>query len=200
VTNLDQTQQNFLFLFLGSLLTFFGSFIVELLKDRRIEFGKEKNFKFLVSQEFNIVARILENLRLNLVSKNYFDFQILDNLISSIRNLEEYRKDSIYLKDTNLLQKFIDLTSDLGAFQFDVRGIQQVYYNQKSLIDIDVEARKPSNIDESVNTYKQKSIFDSYSALDQYFSTQKTEQSINLIELRRRTEDLSERLVTSTEK
>lgn len=124
-------MQNVLLIFLGSFLTFLATILVESYKNRREQNSKKKNFKLIVKQELQSISKTLEKLKTVFEYKNYFEYAIITTLDKSILALESVRHDSIYLKNTVLQEKFINLISELSRFASSVRGLQDVFYGQQ---------------------------------------------------------------------
>jgi len=78
---------NVLFIFLGSVLTFVSTWLVEFWKDKQERKEKEKNFVLYVRQEFLVISKGLEKLKTVQEFRRYFEYRTLDRLDKSIANV-----------------------------------------------------------------------------------------------------------------
>jgi hypothetical protein len=169
-----------LLIFLGSLLTFASTWIVENLKNGKERREKQENFKIFVRQELRAVIKNFEKLKTILEYKSYYDYIVLGQLDKSVLNLDNYKKEAIYLPSTNEQEKFIDLISDIASFVTDTRGIQNYYYDQAKPFNEPGEGQK-----------KENPIFKTKKELDDYFESKRNEKAIDLVELKRRIEEFT---------
>ena len=173
------------FIFLGSFLTFIASIIVEAFKQNKEKSGKAKNFKLIIKQELKVTTKTLEKLKTIFEYKTYFDYAVITALNKSIQNLESSSKDAIYLSSVDLQEKFIDLISDLSNFSTDIKGIQDLYYDQERKLDQDELNKKAIK----QKTMKKESIFTDHKENAEAYMRKTTQKFIDLVEINRRLDE-----------
>ena len=168
-------MSNIYLIFLGSILTFLATSGVELFKWWMIRQGKRHNFILLSTQQLGAILKGLEKLKTVLEYKNYFDYSTLDILEKGAQTLENYKNDSIYLKSERSKEEFIDLITDVSLYVSDVRGLQNLYYEEGKKINVGDPA----------------AIFKTHDELLKYFNEQKGLKITDIVELKRRIQDFS---------
>jgi len=132
-----------LFIFLGSILTFSSSWIVETLKNKRERKEKERNFKLFTTQEFKLILKGFDKLNILLENQNYYDTYTLTQLEKNIANLEGYKKEVVSVSNLELQEKYVDVISLVSTFIIDTRGLQNYYWNETERIKkTEVEEKK----------------------------------------------------------
>ncbi len=180
---------NVLLIFLGSILTFWGTWLVESWKNKQERKDKAQNFKLLAKQELRIVVNILDTLKTTLEHKNYYDFNTRNRLSSSKYALENYRKDAIYLSNQDLQEKFIDTVSTISDYHAKINSLQDLFWaEQKNLRE--KPKTKPANSKVKVKIEPTGSPFKSEEDLVRFFNETKLQYSIEHAELRRQIEEL----------
>ncbi|MFZ5376792.1 MAG: hypothetical protein ACOZAN_03970 [Patescibacteria group bacterium] len=163
-----------LFVILGAILAFFGTFFVEVWKNKRERKEKTENFVLYSRQELISVVKGLDKLKEIQDNQKYWAFAVLDRLDRSLYNLESEKKAAIYLPNSKLQEAFIDLVSDISALASDIRGVQNLYADQSKTLN--------------------KSLFKNISELKNYYDEKKVEKLIDLVDLKRKIEDFVRQL------
>lgn len=181
-------NNDLLLILIGSVLTFVTLSILEFLKNRAERNRKTKNFELFIKLELSTLAKTFEKLHTALSYVNYYDYLLLDRASKSIENLEKSRNDAIYLSNTAVQEKFIDLISDISTFLTGVRNIQTLYYDD---INKATTGRNSNKMDKNSKRTKipQIKIKTSAEVLVE-FNQRKTEKSIEYVEIKRRLDDL----------
>lgn len=178
------------FIFLGSFLTFVATLLVAKLKDNRDRKEKEKNFKLINKLELKKIIKALEKLKTIYGLRNYFEYVTLESLEKSIKNLEDTHNDTIYLSNKVTQEKFIDLVSELSSFIASVKGVQNLFDIQQSLIANDKQnANKIKK-----GTARKESIFNNDKENAETFQQASTQKFIDLVEVFRRLDETVELL------
>lgn len=105
-----------LYVLLGALLTFAGTFLVESWKNSRERKEKTQNFILYTRQELNSVLKSLDKLKTVQDFRKYWDYIVLEKLNKSIQNLESEKKAAICLSKSELQETYIDLIADISFF------------------------------------------------------------------------------------
>lgn len=163
-----------LYVLLGALLTFAGTFLVESWKNSRERKEKTQNFILYTRQELNSVLKSLDKLKAVQDFRKYWDYIVLEKLNKSIQNLESEKKAAIYLSKSELQETYIDLISDISSFVSDVNGMQLFYDSQKKELN--------------------KELFKTPENLTKYYEERKTEKSIDIVDIKRKIEDFIRQL------
>lgn len=115
---------NVIFLFVGSLLTYFGTGRVEQQKERRTEHKRQQRYRLYGHRQLKAVQKILDKLRHSF--ENGGNCQQLSRdtnlLIQVLEPLNNFRNDTTALDDTDMQGKLIDLIADLSVYSFDVNS------------------------------------------------------------------------------
>lgn len=180
-----EKNYSFLLLFLGSLLTFLGTWTVEKWKNSQERKEKTRNFILLVKQEFGVVIKALDRLKTVQDYRRYYDYNILGQLDKSIFNLESYKKDAIYLPSSDKQEIFIDLISDISTFSSETRGIQDLYYSESKKTADPLASKK----NRSHKKKDKNPDLLSKDGLEKYYDDKKTDRTIAMIEIKRRIDD-----------
>jgi len=163
-----------LYVLLGAILTFAGTFLVESWKNLRERKEKTQNFILYTRQELNSVLKSLDKLKTVQGFRKYWDYSVLEKLNKSIQNLESEKKAAIYLPKSELQEAYIDLISDISFFVSDAIGMQQFYDSQKKELN--------------------KELFKTSDELTKFYEERKTEKSIDLVDIKRKIEDFIRQL------
>jgi hypothetical protein len=183
---------NVLFIFLGSILTFLSTWLVETIKNSRERNEKQENFKLFVRQELRALIKGFEKLKTILEFRNYYDYIVLNQLDKNVFNLESYKKEAVYLSSADYQEKFIDLISDIASFVTDIRGMQNFYYEQVKPFNESPE--KEQNEKEKKVLKKVNPIYKSKKELDDYFNSKKNEKAVDMVELKRRVDEFAKQI------
>lgn len=184
---------NALLIFLGSILTFWGTWLVESWKNKQERNDKAQNFKLLAKQELRIVVSILDNLRTTLEHKNYYDINTRNRLNASKFALENYRKDAIYLSNQDLQEKFIDVVSTISDYYAKIDSLQNLFWSEQKILRDKSKAElasTPTSSKKKVEAEPPDSIFKSDEDLTRFFNETKLQYSIEHAELKREIEEL----------
>jgi len=166
-----------LLIFLGSVLTFLATLLVETIKNNREASQRTVNLQLLIRQELIFVKKLLERLKTTLELKNYYGYDILDQLVKSLGVLESYKKDVIYLTTIDQQEEYIDLVSDLSSSLSNSRSLQTLFDTQKKLHDEDSKL--------TIGTFKE---------LQEYFNQTKLQYSIEFVEIKRRIDEFLKKI------
>ncbi len=180
---------NVLLIFLGSILTFLSTWLVETVKNNGERKEKQENFKLFVRQELRALNNGFEKLKTILEFRNFYDYIVLNQLDKNVLNLESYKKEAIYLSSADNQEKFIDLVSDIASFVTDIRGMQNYYYEQAK--NFNEFPEKEQNEEDKKVLKKTNPIFKSKKDLDDYFNSRKIEKAIDMVELKRRVDEFA---------
>jgi len=188
---------NVLLIFLGSILTFWGTWLVESWKNKQDRNDKAQNFKLLAKQELKIVVNILDNLKTTLEHKNYYDINTRNRLSASKFALESYRKDAIYLSNQDLQEKFIDIVSTISDYYAKIDSLQNLFWGERRILREKARVEPTSTLassEKKVEVEPTESIFKSEEDLTRFFNETKLQYSIEHAELKREIEELIKEL------
>lgn len=178
---MNKVQQFFL-IFLGAILTFFSSWSVEYIRTAQDYNLREANYKLLLRYELKSTSKALDRLNSTLESLNFFDIFILQQLDKNSQNLDEYKKQSYYLLSGDEQEKFADLAFDVSFYLSDARSLQNYYWDESK--------KYIANPSQTIIKTELGNMQKNKQALEDYFSKRKTEKKIELIDLKRRLDDL----------
>ncbi len=172
-----------LLIFLGALLTYISTSIIEWGKNRGERKEKSHNFKLVIKQELKTIEKTLEKLKTVFEYKFYYDYTILDKLRKNIDSFEAFKSDAIFLNNAELQEKFIDLISDISDYVASIRSLQDVYYNQQQKITEDIDNRAKKKLTAQTSIYK-----DHKENMDE-FNRRSVEKAIDFVEIKRRLDE-----------
>lgn len=190
---IDNNVLSLLLIFLGSLLTFGSSYLVEHLKNQREWSQKKENFLIYIELELKALENALEKLKNNLEAKKFYDLLIVNRIDQTVSNLELSKKEAYYLENYPLQEKIINILSDTTIFLNDLRGLENFSSAEQKKLKDDIQTRGFVEDKPKFKNY-QTSIFKEFKELEDFFSTRRTEKLIELIDIKRRVEDLIKEL------
>lgn len=183
-------NNNVWFIFLGAVLAFLSSFLVETLKNRKEWAQKKKNFIIYIELELKALFMSLDKLKNNLESKRFFDLLIINILEQSVNNLGLSKKEAFYLEDYSLQEKILNILSEATIFLNDLKGLENFAMAEREKLKNDLGTKKLLKDNDSKIKDHQTSIFKENKELEDFFSSRRTEKLVELIDLKRRIEDL----------
>jgi hypothetical protein len=172
-------------IFLGSILTFLATIVVEWIKTGRASSEKSRNFKLIIKQEFLYIKKTLVKLNTVLEYKFHYDYEILKELTKSIINLESLKKDAINLSDNLTQEKYIDLVSEISTWATSVKALQDSFYDEENKLNEEIKLKDNKKIKN-----KKISSFKDITELVNTFKIRSIDKSTNLIEINRRLDEL----------
>ncbi len=179
-------ESNLLFLLLGALITFISAYSIEIIKNWLRKREKSKNFKLFIRLELVVIAKTLEKLQTGLEYGAYYDYLLLDRIAESIKSLDKARTDVIYLTDSVLKEKFVDVISEISNYIAVVRQIQQLFYSDR---DKAQESKSKSSKNPKTKTQEATESLTIEGAVE-LFHNRKIEKNIIYVEIKRKLEDL----------
>jgi hypothetical protein len=134
--DLDGTMVGIATLFVGSLLTFFGTGRVEEQKEKRIERKRQERYKLYGFRQLRAVQKILDKLRHSFENGGNCQQVVKDsNLLSQVlQPLNNLRNDTTALDDIDMQGKFIDLITDLSMYAFETNTFAAQQQPETTLI------------------------------------------------------------------
>lgn len=175
-----------LLLLIGSIITFISTYLIELVKNLLRNREKTKNFKLFIKLELVVIAKTLEKLQTGLEYGSYYDYLLLDRIAESIKSLDKARTDVIYLTDSVLKEKFVDVISEISNYIAVVRQIQQLFYEDRDKAEKSKQRRSRSL---KTKTQEITKLLTLEGAID-LFHTRKVEKNIIYVEIKRKLEAL----------
>ncbi|OGJ22614.1 MAG: hypothetical protein A2804_03540 [Candidatus Pacebacteria bacterium RIFCSPHIGHO2_01_FULL_46_10] len=195
INNLDSVN----LILIGAAITFISTNIIEYIKNWRERQSKTQNFKLFIKLELEVVAKTLEKLQIGLSYGNYYDYLLLDRVKESIDNLEKVRSDVIYLSDSKLKEKFIEVISDISTYIATTRMVQQLFYTDrdKSLEQVEIgESVEISKKSQKPKNSRKKTDRPTLEQAWKIFNERRTEKTIEYVEIKRKLEELIKSLVS----
>lgn len=170
------------YIFLGSILTFLGAWLVEYQKDLRKRKDRKQNFIIFIKQELGSIGKTLEKLKSALEYQRAYDRLLIDRLSKSISGLDFARRDAVYLESVTAQARLLDLLSDISIFLNEISSIEAFYFEQKKLLRQQTAAKDKGSggVDLLFKTFKD---------LEDYFSRRRAEKLVELIDIKRRIEE-----------
>lgn len=187
---MNLSENNLLFLLVGAFFTLIANAIVVWIRNSIDKKNKRQNYILLTTQELKTVRKNLDKLKTAFEYGHYFDFKILESLKKSIETLEEGREKSIYVNNTELQEKIIDLTTLLSNFSTSTSSVQQLYYDENRNLESD--ELNTSMIKKGKQ--KKQSIFATRKENNEIFQRNSTYKLIELVEINRKIEEVLEEL------
>ncbi len=191
--NIADNPSNITLIFIGAIIAFISTNIVEYIKNWSELRGKTKNFKLFIKLELEVIAKTLEKLQTGLSYGRYYDYLLLDRIKESIDNLEKVRIDVIYLSDPELKEKFIETTSDISTYIATVRMVQQLFYDDRGKSLGQAEVNKPVAIsNKSKKLIKKENKSEELVSEEAWkaFNERRIEKTIEYVEIKRKLEEL----------
>jgi ribosomal protein S8 len=158
----------------GAIATFLGTGTVEYFKNRTEDSRKRKNFVVFIRLELQSISKILERLKIDLENKSFYSANALTRFQENLINLEAYRHEAIYFHNSSLQEKFLDLLSDTSFFVKETSLLETFYFE---------EIKKLDNGDSIF--YKTRD------DLENYFRGKRTEKLIEIIEIKRKIDEMT---------
>ena len=134
-------DKNLLFLFVGAIAasigTFFANLLIEYVRERRNTKTNKLNLSLLLKVVFQDSLKLLDQLKNSLTNQNIFSLRFTGVLIKSINRLENLRVSAYFLQNSQLVEKFFNLTVELSIFVQDIEVLEslantaQQNYNDK---------------------------------------------------------------------
>lgn len=193
--NIGSSNNNVYFIFLGSILTFLSTSLIEYWKIHRDRNEKRHNFLLIVKLGLVSIQKTLEKLKSGLDYRTYFEISTLDILDRNLKNLEGAQRETYYLPDEEKQERFIDLVSEVATYSGDLRAIENYYSNrERELLEL-INNKSKNNKALNVKKTKVKEPVDSntpqkqYENLVEFINKKRQEKVIDLVDLKRRLDD-----------
>jgi hypothetical protein len=164
-------------IYVGAILTFVTLVIIEYIKNIFAKNDQRKNYVLYLKIELSSASKFLEKIKDGIQTRSTFDFTYIGEIERSINNLEQSRRDTILLTPENQTI-FYDLLNELRRLMNECRFIQELYSDHNNLF----------NKKNTSNWFQQ--IFPDAKENQTYFDQKKTEKIVEIIDLKRRTEEL----------
>jgi hypothetical protein len=170
----DPTQTNVLYIFLGAILTFLATALIEQLKNWRQSYTQQKSYRTYARLQLTAILKVLNRLKYSYESNGKYMPRDIALLATAMEPLNHIRNDTTILRNGAAQETLVDLIADINLYIADIKDISSEEPLEPVTVSETKKARKDSSPVPSNNRWLEK--------------------NIELIDLRRRAEDLTKQL------
>ena len=174
---------NVYLIFVGALLTFVATSLVEVLKNRQNTENRRKRYSTYARLQLNSVLKVLNKLKYSYENNSRYlprDIRLLEKALEPLNNM---RNDNTILSNSDTQETLIDIIADLNLYTADINNLDDIDPFLQYPVGAVTEKKQRS----SQNTPEENA---ELSQRTQNYESQWLEKNIELVDLRRRIEDL----------
>ena len=122
-------QNSIWYIILGSVLALVTTFVIELWKYQRTRRDLRNNFKTVFRLELKSLSTIIDGLTEQYGNLLFYPVAIIEQFDRNLLRLDNYRKDTIYLKDELKKEEILTCVNDLLVLASDIRSNENYQFN-----------------------------------------------------------------------